>query len=55
VIRGTYRDPATGFVLYRRIVMDLSQDGKISVVGHVTNEEGREYKFLEGSVTRRKE
>ena len=53
VIRGTSRDPATGYVLYRRIVMDLSQEGKISVVGHLTDEEGREYKFLEGSVSRR--
>ncbi len=54
MIRGSYRDPATGFVIDRRVEMDLSQEGRISVVAHSTNEEGREYKSLEGSVTRRK-
>lgn len=54
-IRGSSRDPATGFVLDRRVEMDLSQEGRISVVVYITNEEGREYKALEGSVSRRKE
>lgn len=53
-IRGSFRDPATGFVLDRRVEMDLSQEGRIAVVGFTTNEEGREYKSLEGAVIRRK-
>lgn len=52
-ILGSYRDPATGFVIDRRVEMDLSKEGRISVVGYTTNEEGREFKSLEGSVTRR--
>jgi len=54
VILGSFRDPATGFVIDRRVEMDLSQDGRIVVVGYTTNEEGRQFKSLEGSVTRRK-
>ena len=54
MIHGSFRDPATGFVIDRRVEMDLSQDGRIVVVGYTTNEEGREFKSLEGSVTRRK-
>ena len=53
-IRGSFRDPATGFVIDRRVEMDLSQEGRIAVVGFTTNEEGREYKSLEGAVIRRK-
>ena len=52
MIRGSYRDPATGFAIDRRVEMDLSHEGRISVVGYTTNEEGREFKSLEGSVTR---
>jgi len=52
MIRGAFRDPATGFAIDRRVEMDLSHKGRISVVGHTTNEEGREFKSLEGSVTR---
>jgi len=52
MIKGSYRDPATGFAIDRRVEMDLSQEGRISVVGYTTNEEGREFKSLEGSVTR---
>jgi len=55
LIRGSFRDPATGFVIDRRIEMDLSKEGRISVVGYTTNEEGREFKSLEGSVTRLKQ
>lgn len=54
MIRGSYRDPATGFAIDRRVEMDLSQQGRIVVVGYTTNEEGREYKSLESAVTRRK-
>ncbi len=54
MIRGSYRDPATGFVIDRRVEMDLSQEGRIDVVGYTTTEDGREYKSLEGTVTRRK-
>ena len=54
LIHGSFRDPATGFVIDRRVEMDLSQDGRIVVVGYTTNEEGRQFKSLEGSVTRRK-
>lgn len=54
MIHGSFRDPATGFVIDRRVEMDLSQDGRIVVVGYTTNEEGRQFKSLEGSVTRRK-
>jgi hypothetical protein len=50
---GTYRDPATGFAIDRRVETDLSQDGKSAVVGFTTDEEGREYKSLEGTLTRR--
>lgn len=52
MIRGSFRDPATGFVIDRRTEMDLSDSRRISVVGYTTNEEGREFKSLEGSVTR---
>ena len=55
MIRGSYRDPATGFVIERRVEMDLSKEGRISVVGYSRNEDGREYKSLEGTVTRRKQ
>lgn len=55
MIRGSYRDPATGFVIDRRVEMDLSKEGRISVVGYSRNEDGREYKSLEGTVTRRKQ
>jgi len=53
MIRGSFRDPATGFAIDRRVEMDLSHEGRISVVGYTTNEEGREFKSLEGSVARR--
>jgi hypothetical protein len=54
MIRGSFRDPATGYVIDSRVEMDLSQDGRIVVVGYNRNEEGREYKSLEGAITRRK-
>ncbi len=54
MIRGSFRDPATGFVIDRRTEMDLSKEGRTSVVGYTTNEEGREFKSLEGAVTRLK-
>ncbi len=54
MIRGSFRDPATGFVIDRRVEMDLSKEGRISVVGYTTNEEGREFKSLEGAVARLK-
>lgn len=54
MIRGSFRDPATGFVIDRRVEMDLSKEVRISVVGYTTNEEGRDFKSLEGAVTRLK-